>query len=128
MSDIKNGLESQSVAQSSSAAKKRSKRKHKKKKKSSSVVKGPTPAISDEIRRTNALDYLRQWDTDRQLWSFKKKLQYWLLNNMYDKKQVSQTDYNVYSLSIIITVCEIKLAYHLREWSLYDTRLQLYMY
>ncbi len=122
---FKNSLKSQSLAQSSSAAKKGS---NIKKKKSSSVVKGPTPAISDEVRRSNALGYLRQWDTDRQLWSFKKKLQYWLLNNMYDKKQVSQTGYNVYSLSIMITVCEIKLAYHLRESSLYDTRLQLYMY
>lgn len=35
-----------------------------------------------------ALEYLHLWNTDRKRWSFRKKTQYWLLQNMYDKRQV----------------------------------------
>lgn len=35
-----------------------------------------------------ALEYLHLWNTDRKQWSFRKKAQYWLLQNLYDKKQV----------------------------------------
>lgn len=36
-----------------------------------------------------AMEYLHLWEEDRTRWSFKKKVQYWLLQNMYDKHQVS---------------------------------------
>ena len=39
--------------------------------------------------RESALHYLQQWDSDRDNWSFKKKTQYWLLQNACDKSQVS---------------------------------------
>jgi len=35
-----------------------------------------------------AAEYLVLWSTKRDCWSFKKKTQYWLLQNMYDKKKV----------------------------------------
>ncbi len=35
-----------------------------------------------------ALNYLSVWDTNRERWSFKKKVQYWLLQNMYNKDEV----------------------------------------
>lgn len=41
------------------------------------------------IDREIALDYLRQWDSDRSKWAFRKKSQYWLLQNACDKSQVS---------------------------------------
>lgn len=48
---------------------------------------------SEELEREGidklaAAEYLVLWETDRRKWSFKKKTQYWLLQNMYDKKKV----------------------------------------
>lgn len=40
------------------------------------------------IDKLAAAEYLVLWETDRRKWSFKKKTQYWLLQNMYDKKKV----------------------------------------
>ena len=40
------------------------------------------------VDKESASEYLNLWDTDRCNWSFKKKTQYWLLQNMYDKQQV----------------------------------------
>ena len=44
----------------------------------------PTPSC-----REAALEYLRVWDQEREGWSFKKKTQFWLLQNMYQKAMVS---------------------------------------
>ena len=49
------------------------------------------------VDRETALDYLRQWDSDRSKWAFRKKSQYWLLQNACDKSQVSQSLYMNYS-------------------------------
>lgn len=35
-----------------------------------------------------AAEYLLLWEQDRTQWAFRKKTQYWLLQNMYDKKKV----------------------------------------
>ena len=43
------------------------------------------PGVSQE----SALEYLRLWKEERERWSFKKKTQYWLLQNMYDRTKVS---------------------------------------
>ena len=47
-------------------------------------------AAKTHADRGMALDYLRQWDTDIASWTFRKKTQYWLLQNACDKSQVSQ--------------------------------------
>ncbi len=39
--------------------------------------------------KSNASQYLTQWHSHRKEWAFRKKTQYWLLQNMYDKKKVS---------------------------------------
>lgn len=36
-----------------------------------------------------ALDYLCQWEKDRSSWAFRKKTQYWLLQNALDKSEAS---------------------------------------
>ena len=60
------------------------------KKKRKSLKHGkPTTPVPLTIRRDNALCYLHLWNDDKETWSFKKNTQYWLLNNMYDKKQVN---------------------------------------
>ena len=45
-----------------------------------------------QIRRTSLKDaaqaYLQLWHTDRSSWRFRKKIQYWLLKNMYSRDQV----------------------------------------
>lgn len=38
--------------------------------------------------RDSALEYLRLWDEDKAKWTFKKKTQFWLLQNMYNKSKV----------------------------------------
>lgn len=36
-----------------------------------------------------AINYLHLWNSAREMWSFRKKQQYWLLNNAYDVDNVS---------------------------------------
>lgn len=36
-----------------------------------------------------AVNYLHMWNSARDMWSFKKKQQYWLLDNIYDVNNVS---------------------------------------
>ena len=40
------------------------------------------------VDKLAAAEYLMLWDSERDKWSFKKKTQYWLLQNMYNKKKV----------------------------------------
>lgn len=47
------------------------------------------------VDKASAAEYLVLWDTDRSSWSFKKKTQYWLLQNMYFKEHVS-TSYCIF--------------------------------
>lgn len=42
-----------------------------------------------------AMEYLHLWEEDRTRWSFKKKVQYWLLQNMYDKHQVPKLEFKI---------------------------------
>ena len=39
-----------------------------------------------------AINYLHVWNSARDMWSFKKKQQYWLLNNLYDASNVSYSN------------------------------------
>ena len=41
------------------------------------------------VSQESALEYLRLWKEERERWSFKKKTQYWLLQNMYEITKVS---------------------------------------
>lgn len=45
-----------------------------------------------QMRKTSLKDaahvYLQLWHTDRSSWRFRKKIQYWILKNMYSKDQV----------------------------------------
>ena len=47
----------------------------------------PTPQ-GGGVGKESALQYLHSWEKKDE-WSFKKKIQYWLLQHMYDKHQVS---------------------------------------
>lgn len=46
-------------------------------------------AASTGVDKLAAAEYLGLWNGNRKKWSFKKKTQYWLLQNMYDKKKAS---------------------------------------
>ncbi|XP_039631340.1 uncharacterized protein C7orf50 homolog isoform X2 [Polypterus senegalus] len=52
---------------------------------------GPGPAVAAEL----ALQYLRCWYENRQLWKFQKTRQTWLLQHMYDKQKVPDEDFDV---------------------------------
>ncbi len=65
---------------------KRSAKKRKGKRKKNAKRSGEAGSTKDGGRA--ALQYIRQWDADRGSWAFRKKLQYWLLRNLYDKAQV----------------------------------------
>lgn len=47
-----------------------------------------TPPVPEEIKSEIALKYLRQWSTEKGSWMFKKKLQFWLIKNIYNKEKV----------------------------------------
>ena len=46
------------------------------------------PPSGSKVDKLSAAEYLTLWSERRKKWSFKKKTQYWLLQNMYDKKKV----------------------------------------
>ena len=79
---VSQALESTAIDKSSP------KRKKGRRKKSSAVSVKLTDSPSLVSKRDAALSYLQQWHTDRTSWSFKKKQQLWLLQNVYDKSQV----------------------------------------
>ena len=79
----------------STKTKKRGKRGGRKRRQSAKVKKKKagkaTPPVPEEIKSETALKYLRQWSTDREGWMFKKKLQFWLIKNIYNKEKVVPT-------------------------------------
>ena len=86
----------------------------------------PTTPVPLTIRRDNALSYLHLWNDDKDTWSFKKNTQYWLLNNMYDKKQV-----NIYIHHIYIHVLHHLIYVHVLHHSymyMYFIISYMYMY
>ena len=52
-------------------------------------TEGLTNREESSVDKTSASQYLELWDSDRANWSFRKKTQYWLLQNMYFKHSVS---------------------------------------
>ncbi len=58
-------------------------------KKKSKQTESPTEEKSIEEVKECAIEYLRLWDENKKKWSFRKKPQYWLLQNMYQKSMVS---------------------------------------
>ena len=52
------------------------------------VCNGDKEASGGGVGKQVAANYLIMWDTNRGEWSFKKKIQYWLLQNMYYKQKV----------------------------------------
>ena len=63
------------------------KKKKKKKKKKSGKAPPPQRSPGGSLGKESALQYLHSWE-ERREWSFKKKMQYWLLQHIYDKHQV----------------------------------------
>ena len=57
--------------------------------KGQSVEESPCVA-SKEI----GIEYLKMWSEEREKWSFKKKIQFWLLQNMYHKSKVCSCSNN----------------------------------
>lgn len=55
---------------------------------SSDQMENTTDISSSGVSQESALEYLRLWKEERERWSFKKKTQYWLLQNMYDRTKV----------------------------------------
>jgi len=81
LSQDENGsFEGQNGAQGAQNARRRKSRKKKKK------------GLKDQksgVGREAALEYLHLWEDERSSWCFKKKAQFWLLQNMYEEDQVS---------------------------------------
>ncbi|XP_035217224.1 uncharacterized protein C7orf50 homolog [Stegodyphus dumicola] len=47
-----------------------------------------------------ALNYLHEWNTSRNTWSFKKKQQFWLLSNIFNINTISENDFEILLLYI----------------------------
>lgn len=71
----------------SGSSKKRKWPKRKPKQSRVSTLNSPKIAADREC----PLDYLHRWDRDISLWTFRKKSQYWLLQNACDKSKVRYT-------------------------------------
>lgn len=71
---------------------KRAKMRLKKQKKREARAKSKKKDLSDA--KKDAINYLHLWNSARDMWSFKKMQQHWLLNNVYDVNSVSCTNLN----------------------------------
>ena len=80
------GGETGEVANTTKQAKKK-----KKGKKNTEGSVGTLPDVKPVLGQKEALEYLRSWHADKDSWSFKKKAQYWLLQNIYKKELVGGT-------------------------------------
>lgn len=60
----------------------------KKSKKKSLASEKASEEKSTVVVKDFALEYLRLWDQEKLKWSFKKKTQWWLLQNMYRSSKV----------------------------------------
>ncbi|KAK3588528.1 hypothetical protein CHS0354_014239 [Potamilus streckersoni] len=72
----------------------KSSKQSKKKKKMKSIGK-TLKQKSDSDSQTNALDYLRQWQSDEESWKFQKVRQVWLLHNVYNKDKIGEEDFDI---------------------------------
>ena len=79
-------LVSQPLESTNKASPKRKKGKRKRSPRAAVVSVDSTDSLVS--KQDAALSYLQQWHADRTNWSFKKKQQLWLLQNVYDKTQV----------------------------------------
>ncbi len=62
----------------------------KKSKKKDEISELPSEEKSTVATKEFALEYLRLWNEEKKKWSFKKKTQFWLLQNMYRKSNVGK--------------------------------------
>lgn len=74
----------------SKTAARRLKKRHKHTENGLSISKGQCVNESPSClaSKETALEYLKLWSEERDKWSFKKKTQFWLLQNMYQKSKV----------------------------------------
>ena len=64
-------------------------KKARKRKKAKAKLKTKAPSqLQSTTGKEAAMEYLCLWDTERSRWSFKKKTQFWLLQNMYSEDKV----------------------------------------
>ena len=68
------------------------------------------------VNQESALEYLRLWKKERERWSFKKKTQYWLLQNMYDRTKVG------YSTTLLP---HLQIWYSIQHETVFDILLQV---
>lgn len=71
---------------------KRAKMRLKKQKKREAREKSKKKDLSDA--KKHAVNYLHMWNSAKDMWSFKKKQQCWLLNNLFDVNSVSGIELN----------------------------------
>lgn len=76
---------------------------------SSAQMESTTDISSSGVNQESALEYLLLWKEERERWSFKKKTQYWLLRNMYDRTKVGySTQYNMLcGCNIVIILLQV---------------------
>lgn len=64
-------------------------KKRQKKKRKLPTREGSSRSSDVTTDKDRALEYLTSWDSGSNGWTFRKKTQYWLLQNAYDKNKVS---------------------------------------
>ena len=66
-------------------------------------------AEESQASKLAASEYLLLWSQNRKKWAFRKKTQYWLLQNMYEKKMVGlrlSQDYMCYKI-VVFRCCDM---------------------
>lgn len=53
-------------------------------------------AIQQEAETPAAIEYLREWYTNRDEWKFKKNRQTWLLKHVFDPKMLGVKDFKIF--------------------------------
>ncbi|GIY58703.1 uncharacterized protein CEXT_36831 [Caerostris extrusa] len=55
----------------------------------------------DDEAKTTAISYLHLWNSSRELWSFKKKQQCWLIKNVFNTQNISDSDFEILLLYLV---------------------------
>ncbi|KAL5018847.1 hypothetical protein ScPMuIL_004569 [Solemya velum] len=71
------------------------KKKEKKKKKAEEKKNKKELDEKKESAKTPALEYLKQWKSDRKNWKFQKVRQVWVLQHMYDDAQITDDNFEI---------------------------------
>ncbi|KAF8793646.1 uncharacterized protein C7orf50 homolog [Argiope bruennichi] len=87
--------DSKNVQKVSEAEKERKREKMRLKKQKKKEARTKSLKKDTDEAKNAAINYLHEWNSSRESWSFKKKQQCWLLKNLFNTDNISDSDFEI---------------------------------